>query len=404
MKLEQAVFRLVELMMKDSSLQNLVDEASRILERPIWVVDLRYRFLTNPESVFPINARITSTYQEGAIDREDLLYLHQKELIEAVDRNESPYVFYNETLHMKLVGATIRVKGVIVARLASCEAGRPIAEFDLSLLDKLKELLSLEFQRGSYRADCSCTTLSEIMGEMLEEKCMTMSHVYDCMDAVGYVLNPNLRLAVIYAPNKSITEFPWYMVAEQIAYVFPNSIYTSFHGNMVLLINQKQDISTFQLNEFSLALRECNLRAGLSYCFHDLSKCYRVYHDTCDLNFSAPQILAERACVRYEDYILELAASLLAGKMDPHSIAGDAVGKMLEYDRKYGQETMTTMRVYVHCACNIQRAAAELHIHENTLRYRIARIADFTGLDYKNGKTIFELMLAFALLDAECQK
>lgn len=401
LELEQAVLALIKVMTRDIGLQKLVDEASRMLGRPIWVVDLRYRLLTNPDSVFPTSEKIAAEYQAGMVGREDLLFLHQKKLIDAIDHNGYPYIFFNEPLQMNLVVVPVRVKGIVVARLTSCEIDRPLTETDLSFLDKLKDLLSLEFQRGGDGTNRSQTVFSHMMGEMLEQKCTTMDHVLNLMDAAGYTLNPELRLAVIYVPKSRASEFPWHTVAEQLAVAFPNSIYTDFEGNMVLLINQKWDVNAVQMEEFNQTLRECGLRAVLSYRFHDLAKCYRVYYDTCSLIFASAHISSGSVCVRYEDHIPELTASLLAGRIDPHSIAGDAVGKLLDYDRKYGQETMATLRAYVKCAFSIKRTAAVLHIHENTLRYRISRIADLTGLDYKSGKTAFELMLAFALLDEE---
>lgn len=404
MKLEQAVFDLMEVMMQNVGLQGIVDKASRILERPIWVMDLRYRFLTDPESVFPVSKKVAAEYQTGVLGRSSLLLLHQKKLIEEIDCSRRPYIFFDEALGIRMVATPVRVKGIVVARLASCEIDRPLTEFDLSLLDKLKDLVSLEFQRGDYGADRLQTEFSYMMSELLERKCTTMPHIFNYMEARGYTLNADLWLAVIYVPDKAIKAFPWYTVAEQLALAFPNSIYADFEGSLVLLINQKREITPAQIHEFSYVLRECNLRAAISYCFHDLAKCYCVYHDTRSLIYAVSRTASERTCVRYEDHIPELAASLLAGKIDPHSIAGDAVGKMIDCDQKYGQEAMVTMKAYVRCAFNIKRTAAMLHIHENTVRYRVSRIAELTGLDYENGKTAFELILAFALLDAGLQE
>lgn len=40
MKLEQAIFHMTEVMLRDLGMQNIVDEASKIMERPLWLTNL----------------------------------------------------------------------------------------------------------------------------------------------------------------------------------------------------------------------------------------------------------------------------------------------------------------------------------------------------------------------------
>ncbi|MGW1088516.1 PucR family transcriptional regulator [Streptomyces sp. NPDC002596] len=54
---------------------------------------------------------------------------------------------------------------------------------------------------------------------------------------------------------------------------------------------------------------------------------------------------------------------------------------VMEYDRKHGTDLIHTLAVYLDTACSWQRAAQTLHIHVNTLRYRLARIEQLTRRD-----------------------
>jgi PucR family transcriptional regulator, purine catabolism regulatory protein len=57
----------------------------------------------------------------------------------------------------------------------------------------------------------------------------------------------------------------------------------------------------------------------------------------------------------------------------------EAIGPLLEYDRDHKGSLVHTLEVFLRCERNRVRAAEELFIHYNTLRYRLAQIDELTG-------------------------
>jgi purine catabolism regulator len=57
----------------------------------------------------------------------------------------------------------------------------------------------------------------------------------------------------------------------------------------------------------------------------------------------------------------------------------EALGPLLEYDRDHNGALVHTLEVFLRCEHNRVRAAEELFIHYNTLRYRLAQIDTLTG-------------------------
>ena len=60
-------------------------------------------------------------------------------------------------------------------------------------------------------------------------------------------------------------------------------------------------------------------------------------------------------------------------------------------------ELAATAAVYLDCAGNVARAAAELGVHRQTLYYRLGRIEEVTGLDLGKGQDRLALHLALTL-------
>jgi len=78
-----------------------------------------------------------------------------------------------------------------------------------------------------------------------------------------------------------------------------------------------------------------------------------------------------------------------------------AVHDFVAQDAKEGGPLIATLREYVACDLNARRAAENLHIHVNTAHYRLARIAERTGLDLRRVGDLTDILIAARLADAE---
>jgi len=78
------------------------------------------------------------------------------------------------------------------------------------------------------------------------------------------------------------------------------------------------------------------------------------------------------------------AARLLLGAVDGDEagrFAEQTLGPLLDTESARGGELLETLAAFVGCGRSVRNAAVRLGVHENTIRYRLSRIADLTGLD-----------------------
>ncbi|HET6870202.1 MAG TPA: helix-turn-helix domain-containing protein [Solirubrobacteraceae bacterium] len=100
----------------------------------------------------------------------------------------------------------------------------------------------------------------------------------------------------------------------------------------------------------------------------------------------------------------ELSAfEFLTLRVDPTAsrLIAPAVHEFVAQDAQEGGALIGTLREYVACDLNARRAAENLHIHVNTAHYRLARIAERTGLDLRRVNDLIEILIASRLADAE---
>ncbi|WP_420749695.1 PucR family transcriptional regulator, partial [Rhodococcus sp. O3] len=78
---------------------------------------------------------------------------------------------------------------------------------------------------------------------------------------------------------------------------------------------------------------------------------------------------------------LDSAVGLLSAVPDRvrRAFVDRTLGQVLDYDRRTRAGLMTTLEAFLDCDGSWRRTADRLHLHPNTVRYRIGRVEALTG-------------------------
>jgi DNA-binding PucR family transcriptional regulator len=82
------------------------------------------------------------------------------------------------------------------------------------------------------------------------------------------------------------------------------------------------------------------------------------------------------------------------------SFADDVLGRLSRTERDRRSEYLTTLACYLRENSSPQRAARFLHVHPNTVAYRVKRIEEITGLSLDNYRDRLTTQVALEILDA----
>ncbi|HMC79775.1 MAG TPA: helix-turn-helix domain-containing protein, partial [Acidimicrobiia bacterium] len=88
---------------------------------------------------------------------------------------------------------------------------------------------------------------------------------------------------------------------------------------------------------------------------------------------------------------------ILAGGEHSAEVEGfvrEWLGPLLDYDAAHGAELVKTLSTYLECGGNYDETADGLAIHRSTLRYRLQRIREVSGLDLTDVDSRFNLHAA----------
>lgn len=72
--------------------------------------------------------------------------------------------------------------------------------------------------------------------------------------------------------------------------------------------------------------------------------------------------------------------------------------RLQAYDQEFGTDYLDTLQTYLFFR-NVITAANHLHIHRNTMNYRIQKIIEITGLKLTEGEDLYKIWLSCLILD-----
>lgn len=110
----------------------------------------------------------------------------------------------------------------------------------------------------------------------------------------------------------------------------------------------------------------------------------RSYEEALACLDASPDLPGQRCFVRYQD--LGISAVLREPNVQEHlfRIVRRHLGRLIDYDLERGADMVRTLTCYLDRGCSKVAAADALHVHLSTVKYRLERIAEISGLDLED--------------------
>ncbi len=84
---------------------------------------------------------------------------------------------------------------------------------------------------------------------------------------------------------------------------------------------------------------------------------------------------------------------------EAQALADRVLGPVLAYDADHGASLVDTVRAFIQADGSWQRAAADVHVHKQTLGYRLRKVEELTGRGFARTQHLAEWWFALQALD-----
>jgi GAF domain-containing protein len=145
--------------------------------------------------------------------------------------------------------------------------------------------------------------------------------------------------------------------------------------------------------------RELGVEIGLSGADRGASSARRRMREAADAARIGASLAGGGGAIFYEQLGAYRYLVHLELEEAPHDRYGQAVDALIEYDARRNAQLVETLESYLGARCSVAASARALYIHPNTVRQRLERIGQVTGLDLRTADLLsLELALKVARL------
>lgn len=389
----------------NQGLGHLVDEASAALGNPVVVVDPGFHYLawhiTVPDGDDrPAAHKLREEVERKCVAPEAIDFIKGSGLDERIGHGHVPLRFHNEVLGCDcLVGAST-VHGICVAHTMMVALDRPFGEFDELCFQRLTLFVSQEIQKQPFFTDNRGQAKSYFLVDLLTNRKPSNEIVSQRLDLLDFRPQGAYVLVVMEPRQARLSSAGLSAIADRLQGILNGAIYALYEGRLVVLFTRPREEG---LGDYAMGLiRRCaktdDLAVGISNCFEDLTAIQRYYVQATaaiSRGETAATTVDDGSVYLFRNYAYMQMLDVCKRSADLTDYIHPALLDLLAYDREHGSELMDTLFIYLQNAGNTRRTADSLHIHKNTLLYRLSRIRTIIGCSLASGEDIFMLQLSY---------
>lgn len=392
-RLNWELARLYHFFLTDDFLEPLMDYIYNLLGNQIMYVDYSHHILSvrrNRES--NVDAW-DSAIAEG---RHPENYIRQNFHTNVKQFLSSKNYYFQEANGIAHYTWPVNDGGTLFGYFAVLATDRALSEEDFTIMEMIVNLTAIKFSnnmlvssKGDYR---------EIFMDLIS------GGIKDELDLNYRLLTRSWDRAEIYQvflidmQNKS---------ERAIQYVNSNidslihSVKHIIYERKVIVLFENMNMLSDSIQTLSQYCIKSNLKGGISEPFKDLFK-LKDYFKQAEKAISFGESLDQMNLVHYYrtyqyiDWLSECCRKIECQKYY-HSI----VEKLELYDAKNSTDYYTTLLIYLENGKSINKTCSYMHLHKNTVNYRIQRVKELFHIDYDDGPATQHMYLSLKIHSLE---
>jgi len=390
-------------------LQGIVDNSYFLFNNPVIIFNLENNSIhcsNVPKEIssFPVESSFNLLKNQSYIDTSiadkiNGLSIGTDRLINF--RSEDPIIYEKSDRFERHIGFNIIIEGKIAAHVVVVELNTVLTEIDLSISSSLSNIIKLEYTRHSNneynKGILSEYFLYELIDgpeenhKLLIQKALSsglkLNHLkYAIVVDLNKSFHPKNKLSGIISHLKSLIKNTTFIIKEN--YLIGLSTY-----------NKDSPLSDSSLNDLNYFFQSNQLLAAISQQFYhieDFKKYVKQAMTTLEL---AETEFTLYGLYQYKHYFIKHVSDLCKRENDLITFIHPSVFILKKYDSKHNTSFLLTLFVYIKYNFNTPFVSNKLHIHRNTLDYRLKKIVTLTNIQWDQTEEMFQIYLSINLLD-----
>ncbi len=369
----------------------LVKTASKFFGLPVMLTNEHYQLI----SMFPSQPLGVDVYDDllrEHILSPELIHDYQMEYLTSSERYYDPfYANHSYVSTCPRIFGEVYSPGRIYGHFAIMMFDNPLEEEDIACARIFQQALKIVMSSSELSSNA---TYSGYLKDLLDPGRSSSLKSFAKNELVKYVKGKYALLVTPIGSDASAHAYAMMQTAK-ISDTFYSVVATVYRDKLVTLCGSLSSADAYTEEELSFLKRTAvHLksigRSGLSLPFEDLMDVSRYYQEAKLAVRSSQQEL----CL-FSELMLPAMYQAMCHKTDPEIFILPVIHTMEQYDLQNNTEYLNTLIVYLRCFQQKDQTADTLHIHRNSLSYRLGKIRDLFGVNLSDPQYCLLLLIGF---------
>ena len=401
-RMEQCMYGLSEALFRNEDLFSLADRISDIFEHPVNIVDTTYSVIAfSTHYQFDIEDLKNDDFRIGG-------YI-PPEIIQTLNLYTADTPVYDKTILIRHSEGEFKHFRTPVFMNNICVAYYSVYYLNdeepsltgIRYLTKISRIISMAMQIRDYNSLNKDNYYNSLFASLLSGSDISDRDWESRIRAYGYNLKKYRYIFVADITGAGSNPAKTKEASITLHHIIHNSIYAIMNGQIILFasFDGNDDLLEGIIEKCSmLAENHDELKIGISSRFTDLKDitiCVREARDAINIG---PLVTRNSGVFRYDRCRLHNIAYALSTSEDLDRFFVHELRDLLEYDREHDSELLYTLFVVLTNPKGIAEACKKLHIHRNTLYFRLSKITDITGISYEDPAVSAAILFSFIIM------
>lgn len=392
--------------LRAQDIDKLVETASNVLDMPIVVTDATFVVVAKYPALVLGDEQWDANVSHHQIRPEYIRIFQQDDHWSAYNAQEGRPILINWGYFAQAprYSAQITKQGKIIGYVAALMGQKEPEDWHLQVMELLADALSLlmEIQyRSRYGKDIMAGVMLQglLLGAVEDER-----EIDRLREITGDTIEPYYVLAAIKTRDPQFSPLEEYL----------GDIFSQYYNNVLRVVCEDCLYVLFTGIEADFKERSCfkeaahQLKAGKAFCA--FSRVFSTLLPITDYKWQVDRLLEVASILRpdktifhFDDYELYASVATIASEVSPENMVHPLLYTLAQHDAQHHTDYLETLRVYVYSCFSKSNAAKDLHIHRNTLLYRLGKIEEIAGAKLTEKDLGCSLYLSFRYMEISKQ-
>ena len=400
MKSRETMYRMLFEAVRSNDIRQIIRTGYEIMGRPLIITDTSYVKLTE---IYPPEPQGDEKWDVYLAGRElDLQSIRTIFEYDAIHQMQSEYQtclmdsgFFSNS--HRLTAPVVR-DGKLAGYVSMLVGESPCGQMEFDALSAVADAVAIYLHTQQNKAYERLSLRRFFARSLIRGELRDLGELKKWQTLLDLPLTPRYVILALAPARSDRQHFSYYLQDQLEAATLPLLLDPSDRFLYVLLFGTRdRKHSQALVREISHMTERFQFGCGVSRSFSRLGEVPRYRRQAEIALETGRRWQAGETVHTYRDLALRAMVDAASEKLGEENCRHPALEQLRTYDRENDGTYLDTLRIYALSAFSSQETCKALHIHRNTLGYRLGRIEELTGIRLEDRDTRLHLALSFLM-------